>query len=164
MLGSSAKRRITGFRWEVVLLNSHVDEEAIDNTVKDSSQKLHKATRIPKHTTSPSKCSLSLCLTQGSCWRQWKVEDILGWLGKKLRLWAILVGQRARKTDHISVRWGELCNVVWTHSQKGCKHNCSEVGQALSLLGNKYFGHRDRKYRGWPCEHGQNVSGFPKIC
>lgn len=57
-----------------------------------------------------------------------------------------------RKTDHISVR---LCNVVGTQSQKGCKHNCSEVGQALSLPGNKYFGHRDRKYRGWPCERGK---------
>lgn len=57
-----------------------------------------------------------------------------------------------RKTDHISVR---LCNVVGTQSQKGCKHNCSEVGQALSLPGNKYFGHRDRKYRGWPCEQGK---------
>lgn len=40
-----------------MLLNSHVDEEAIDNAVKDSSQKLHKATRIPKHATSPSKLS-----------------------------------------------------------------------------------------------------------
>lgn len=57
-----------------------------------------------------------------------------------------------KKTDRISVR---LCNVVGTQSQKGCKHNCSEVGQALSLPGNKYFGHRDRKYRGWPCERGK---------
>lgn len=64
-----------------------------------------------------------------------------------------------RKTDRISAR---LCNVVGMASQKGCKHQCSEVGQASSLPGNKYFGHRDRKLRGWPCEQGKMLAASRK--
>lgn len=71
-----------------------------------------------------------------------EVMSHFGWLAKE------------KKRHRIS---GRLCNVVGTQSQKGCKHNCSEVGQALSLPGNKYFGHRDRKYRGWPCEQGKTL-------